>query len=108
LFGLATYSVTQRTKEIGIRKVLGASVASILLLLSKDYFRLILIAFLVAIPVANYFITEWLNNFTYRISIQWWLFALPGVMVLLIALFSVSAQTWKAAQRNPVDSLRYE
>ena len=108
LFGLATYSVTQRTKEIGIRKVLGASVASILILLSKDYFRLILIAFAVAIPVANYFITEWLNNFAYRIEVQWWLYALPGILVLLIALFSVSGQTWKAARRNPVDSLRYE
>ena len=108
LLGLAIFTTEQRTKEIGIRKVLGASVASILMLLSKDYFMLILIAFLVAIPVANYFITEWLKNFAYRIEIQWWLFALPGVLVLLIALFSVSGQTWKAARKNPVDSLRYE
>src|SRR5690606_29338394 len=108
LLGLAIFTTEQRTKEIGIRKVLGASVASILMLLSKDYFRLILIAFIVAIPVANYFITEWLNNFAYRIDIQWWLFALPAVLVLLIALFSVSGQTWKAARRNPVDRLRYE
>jgi len=108
LFGLATFTVTKRTKEIGIRKVLGASVASILMLLSKDYIKLILISFAIAIPVANYFITEWLNNFAFKIKIGWWLIALPGILVLLIALLSVSSQSWKAAKRNPVDSLRYE
>ncbi len=108
LFGLATFTVTKRTKEIGIRKVLGASVASILLLLSKDYIKLILISFAIAIPVANYFITEWLNNFAFKIEIRWWLYALPGIMVLLIALLAVSSQSWKAARKNPVDSLRYE
>ncbi len=108
LLGLSAFSTNARTKEIGIRKVLGASVSSVLLLLSKDYIKLILIALLIAIPVANYFIAEWLQSFAYRIEIQWWLFALPGVLVLLIALLSVSGQTLKAARQNPVDSLRSE
>ena len=108
LFGLASYTAVQRTKEIGIRKVLGASVMSILVLLSKEYIKLILIAFVIAIPVANYFFSEWLENFAYRTTISWWLFALPGVLVLVIALLSVGGQTIKAARKNPVDSLRYE
>jgi putative ABC transport system permease protein len=70
--------------------------------------KLMLIAFLIAIPIANYFISEWLQNFAYRIEISWWLFGIPGVMVLLIAALSVSSQTLKAAIKNPVDSLRYE
>ena len=108
LYGLVSFTAAQKTKEIGIRKVLGASVSSILFLLSKDYIKLILIALLIAVPVANYFITEWLQGFAYRIAIEWWLFALPGALVLLIALLSVSGQTLKAARQNPVDSLRSE
>ncbi|WPP50208.1 ABC transporter permease [Catalinimonas niigatensis] len=108
LIGVMGLTVAKRTKEIGIRKVLGASVSSLLLLLSRDYIKLILIAFGVAIPIANYCITEWLQNFAYRIEVQWWLFAIPGIVILLIAAISVSSQTFKAAKRNPVDSLRYE
>nr|WKN37475.1 ABC transporter permease [Tunicatimonas sp. TK19036] len=108
LLALSAYTVLQRSKEIGVRKVLGASVGSILMLLSKEYIKLILIAFAVAIPLTNYFMREWLDTFAFRISIHWWLFALPGMMVLFIALLSVSSQSWKAARRNPVDSLRYE
>ena len=108
LFGLASYTTMKRTQEISIRKVLGASVSNILLLLSKDYIKLILIALLIAIPIANYFVTEWLQGFAYRVEIKWWLFALPGALVLLIALLSVSGQTLKAARQNPVDSLRSE
>ena len=108
LFAIAAHTVETRTKEIGIRKVLGASVSSILLLLSKDYIRLILIASAIAIPVANYFITDWLESFAYKIEISWWMFAVPGLLVLLIALFSVMGQTWKAARANPVESLRNE
>jgi putative ABC transport system permease protein len=108
LIGVMGMTVAGRTKEIGIRKVLGASVSNLLLLLGRDYIKLILIAFLIGIPVANYFISEWLQNFAYRIEIQWWLFAIPGVLIFLIAIFSVGRITWKAAHKNPVDSLRYE
>src|SRR5690606_18781688 len=108
LFGIAAFTAVQRTKEIGIRKVLGASVSSILVLLSKDFVTLILIAFILAIPVANYFMSEWLQNFAYRIEISWWMFAISGLLVWLIALLSVSGQTLKAARQNPVDSLRNE
>ncbi|SDJ84651.1 putative ABC transport system permease protein [Catalinimonas alkaloidigena] len=108
LLGLASYTALQRTKEIGIRKVLGASVAGILVLLSKDYLRLLLIAFVVAVPVANYFITEWLQSYPYQIPLSIWLFAVPGIGVLLMALLTIGAQSMRAAQTNPVDSLRQE
>ncbi|MEM1136786.1 MAG: ABC transporter permease [Bacteroidota bacterium] len=108
LIGLSTFITVQRTKEIGLRKVLGASVAGILFLLSKDYIKLVLIAFLMAVPIANYFISELLKEFAYRIELQWWLFALPGVVVLSIALLAVTGQSFKAAKANPVDSLRSE
>lgn len=108
LFGLASYTVTQRIKEIGIRKVMGASVSSILLLLFEDYIKLITIALIVAIPIANYFITEWLNNFAYKTEIKWWFFALPILGLMFIALLSVSQRAFQAAAHNPVDSLRYE
>ena len=108
LLGLSTFSTAQRVKEIGIRKVLGASVTGILVLLSKEYIKLTFLAFVIAIPVANYFATEWLNHFAYRTEVHWWIFALSGMLVLLVALLSVTGQTWKAAQTNPVDSLRNE
>ncbi len=108
LLGLAIFTTEQRTKEVGIRKVLGASASSILFLLSKGYIKLLLIAYVIAIPVANYFISDWLQGFAYRIEIRWWLFAVPGILVLLIALLAVGSQTLQAARRNPVDSLRYE
>lgn len=108
LYGLTMFTVNQKVKEIGIRKVLGASVSSVLLLLSGSYLRLIGIAFILAVPLANYIFSEWLQNFAYRIEISWWLFAIPGIVVLLIATVSVSTQTLKAARQNPVDSLRYE
>ncbi len=108
LLGLSSYTSIQRTKEIGIRKALGASVSHIIFLLTKSYFRLILIALLIAVPVANYAMSEWLNQFASRIGIQWWLFAIPGLLVVLIALLAVSGQTLKSARANPVESLRYE
>ena len=98
LVGVMGLTVARRTKEIGIRKVLGASVCSLLLLLSKDYVKLILIAFVIAIPIANYCITEWLQSFAYRIEIQWWLFALPGILILAMVMLAVGTQTLKAAQ----------
>ena len=108
LFGLASFTAERRTKEIGIRKTLGATVSGILLLLSKDYVKLILIATVVAVPVANYFIQDWLGSFAYRIDLSWWLFLIPALVILLVALLSVSFQSVRAAVRNPVDSLRYE
>ena len=108
LFGLASHTAIRRTKEIGIRKVMGASVLSVLILLSQEYIKLTAVALIIAIPVANYFFSEWLSNFAYRTPIQGWMFAVSATLVLLIALLSVSAQTLRAARRNPVDSLRDE
>ncbi|WP_020531518.1 ABC transporter permease [Flexithrix dorotheae] len=108
LTGLTAYSASLKTKEIGIRKVLGAKVSSILLMLSEEYFKLIVLAFIIALPVANYILTEWLKNFAYKIDITWWLFALPGIIVLTIALISVLGQSMKAALTNPTKSLRNE
>ncbi|WPP50207.1 ABC transporter permease [Catalinimonas niigatensis] len=108
LFGLTAYTVAQRSKEIGIRKVLGASLGSIVFLLSKDYLKLITLAFVVAVPVANYFLREWLQSFAYHIPMIWWMYTLPGVLVLIIALLAVSGQSLKAASANPVESLKDE
>jgi putative ABC transport system permease protein len=108
LFGLAAFTAEQRTKEIGIRKVLGASVNGIIALLSKDFVKLVLLANLVAWPVAYFAMSKWLQDFAYRIDLGWRVFALAGGLALLIALLTVSAQAVKAALANPVNSLRYE
>lgn len=108
LFGLATYMAEQRTKEIGIRKVLGASVGGVIQLLSKDFVRLVFISFVIAVPVAWYVMSKWLNDFAYRINIAWWIFALAGGFALFIALVTVSAQAIRAALANPIKSLRSE
>jgi putative ABC transport system permease protein len=108
LFGLTTYAAEQRIKEVGIRKVLGANVGSILSLLSKDFIKLVIIAAIIAIPIAWYFMNKWLQEFAYRISIGWWIFAVAGIVALLIAVFTVSFQAIKAAIANPVTSLRSE
>ena len=108
LFGLSSFSVAQRTKEIGIRKVLGASVAQILMMLSKEYVRLVLAASVLALPAAYYFLGRWLDNYAYGISLSWWFFLLPVILALAIAAVTVSYQAVKAAIRNPVEALRYE
>jgi putative ABC transport system permease protein len=108
LLGLASYSTLQRTKEIGIRKVLGASVTGIVNLLSKEFLQLILIAFAIATPVAWYLMDRWLKDFHYRISIPWWMFILSGVLAFMIALLTISFQAVKAAVMTPVKSLRAE
>jgi putative ABC transport system permease protein len=107
-FGLAAFTAEQRTKEIGIRKVLGASVARILFLLSTGYAKWIIFANLISWPIAYYAMSRWLQNFAYRTDINIWIFILSGAIALLIALLSVSYQSIKAATANPVDSLRYE
>ena len=108
LFAMITYIAERRTKEIGIRKILGASVTGIVGLLSHDFIRLVLIAFLIATPIAYYFMDQWLQDFAYRIELQWWVFALAGVVAISIALLTVSVQSVKAALANPVNSLRNE
>jgi putative ABC transport system permease protein len=108
LFGLASYSAERRVKEIGIRKVMGASVRHIVGLLSRHFIRLVLIANLIAWPLAWYVLNRWLQDYAYRIAISWWVFALAGVIALLIALLTVSMLAMKAAVANPVTSLRSE
>jgi putative ABC transport system permease protein len=108
LFGLSAFAAEQRTKEIGIRKVLGASVSGIIQMLSKDFLKLVLIATVIAFPVAWWAMTKWLEDFAYRIPIGWWIFLLAGGLALMIALVTVSFQAIKAALMNPVRSLRSE
>ncbi|GAB4027585.1 ABC transporter permease [Spirosoma gilvum] len=108
LFGLATFMAEQRTKEIGVRKVLGASVPSLVGLLSKDFLKLVAIAIVLASPVAWYAMNRWLQDFAYKIDIEWWMFAVAGVLAVGIALLTVSFQSIKAALMNPVKSLRAE
>jgi len=108
LFGLASYVAEQRTKEIGVRKVLGASVVSLWRLLSKDFVLLVVIALLIATPLAWYFMDGWLQKYTYRAELSWWIFAVSGAGALLITLLTVSYQSVKAALMNPVKSLRSE
>jgi putative ABC transport system permease protein len=108
LFGLAAFSAEQRSKEIGVRKVLGASVTGIVQLLSKDFVKLVLIALVIATPIAWWGMSKWLQAFEYRINISWWMFALAGALAMVIALITVSSQAIKAARMNPVKSLKAE
>lgn len=108
LFGLATHAASQRVKEIGIRKVLGASVSGIIGLLSKDFLKLVMVALLIASPIAAWFMNKWLNNFVFRIDIEWWVFAVAGIAAVSIAFLTVSYQSIRAALSNPINSLRNE
>lgn len=108
LFGLATFMAVRRTKEIGVRKVLGASVQNIALLLSKDFIKLVVLAIVIASPIAWWVANQWLQNFAYRIKVEWWMLAVAGLLVLVIALLTVSFQAIKTAITNPVKSLRTE
>ncbi|HRO72005.1 MAG TPA: FtsX-like permease family protein, partial [Chitinophagaceae bacterium] len=108
LFGLATYMAENRIKEIGVRKVLGASVANITTLLSIDFLKLVMISFLIACPVAWWMMVKWLQEYPYRVSIQWQVFVFAGLLSLLISILTVSYQSIKAAVANPVKSLRTE
>jgi putative ABC transport system permease protein len=108
LFGLATLTVVRRTKEIGIRKVLGASIANIVGLLSRDFVKLVIVAAVIAFPLAWWAMNSWLADFAYRVQVSWWVYVLAGVIALAIALATVSAQAIKAALSNPVKSLKTE
>ena len=108
LLGLSAYNVLQRAKEIGIRKVLGASIQNILFMLSKDFLKLILVALLLAVPVGWFIMHEWLQDFAYRISISWWVFVVAGLISLGIAVLVITMQALRAAVENPVKSLRTE
>jgi putative ABC transport system permease protein len=108
LFGLAAFSAEQRSKEIGVRKVLGASIAGVVRLLSLDFLRLVGIALVISIPVSWWAMHQWLQGFAYQVPIRWWMFALSGASALVIAFLTISLQTAKAARTNPVKTLRSE
>jgi putative ABC transport system permease protein len=108
LFGLVSFIANRKVKEIGIRKVNGAKVSEILTMLNKDFVKWVVIAFVIAAPIAYYAMNKWLENFAYKTNLSWWIFALAGLLALGIALLTVSWQSWRAATRNPVEALRYE
>jgi putative ABC transport system permease protein len=108
LFVIALYDTERRKKEIGIRKVNGAKILEVMATLNRDFVKWVAIAFTIATPIAYFAMNKWLENFAYKTSLSWWIFALAGVLALGIALFTVSWQSWKAATRNPVEALRYE
>ncbi len=108
IFAMSLFASQKRTKEIGIRKVNGAKISEILSMLNKDFIKWVAIAFVIATPIAYYAMNKWLENFAYKTSLSWWIFALAGLLVLGIALLTVSWQSWRAATRNPVEALRYE
>jgi putative ABC transport system permease protein len=108
LFGLARFSTETRVKEIGIRKTNGATQTNVVTLLSVDFAKNVLIAFILSSPIAWFFIDKWLNNFAFKTNISWLIFALSGLIALLTALFTVGGQSLKTARKNPVEALRYE
>lgn len=108
MVGLSVFLIERRTKEIGIRKINGASVSEVMAMLTKDFVKWVAIAFVIAIPIAYYAMHNWLENFAYKTELSWWIFALAGIIALGIAMISVSWQSWLAATRNPVEALRYE
>jgi putative ABC transport system permease protein len=108
MFIVAIYEVQRRKKEIGIRKVFGARIGEIMFMLNKDFVKLVIISIVIASPIAWYTIHKWLEDFAYKTELSWWIFALAGVLAIGIALLTVSWQSWRAASRNPVESLKYE
>ena len=108
LFALSAFMAEQRNKEIGIRKVLGATVSSITAMLSRDFVKLVIISIVIAAPIAYWIMTKWLQDFAYRISISWWMIAVAGLAAIMIALITISFQSIKAAIANPMKSLRTE
>jgi putative ABC transport system permease protein len=108
ILGLSTFMCQYRVKEIGIRKVNGAKISEMLAMLNRDFVKWVIIAFVIAVPLSWYAMNHWLESFVYKTHVSWWIFALAGLLALGIALLTVSWQSWRAATRNPVESLRYE
>jgi putative ABC transport system permease protein len=108
LLGLASNATRKRVKEIGIRKVNGARISEVMVMLNRDFVVWIVMAFVIATPIAYFAMSKWLENYAYKAELNWWIFALAGLLALGIALLTVSWQSWKAATRNPVEALRYE
>jgi putative ABC transport system permease protein len=108
ILGLSIYMGESRIKEIGIRKINGARISEVMTMFNIDLFKWIAIAFLIATPIAWFITNKWLENFAYKTTLSWWIFILAGLLALGIALLTVSWQSWRAATRNPVESLRYE
>lgn len=108
ILGMSVFSIDRRTKEIGLRKVAGAKSSEILLLLNMEFIKWVLVAFIIATPIAWYTMHNWLQNFVYKTELSWWIFLLAGIIAFGIALLTVTWQSWKAATRNPVEALRYE
>jgi len=108
LLSTSIFVAELRTREIGIRKVNGARISEILTMLNKDFIKRVAITFVIATPVAYYAMNKWLENFAYKTSLSWWIFALAGLLALGIALLTVSWQSWRAATKNPVEAWRYE
>ena len=108
IFSLASYSTARRKQEIGIRKINGATIRDILIMLNMDYLKWVLISFVISIPFAVYFTKQWLTNFAYRTNMNWWIIFLIGITTFLVSLLSVSWQCWKASRANPVDVIRSE
>jgi putative ABC transport system permease protein len=108
IYGLILFYLGQKRNEIGIRKINGARVAEVMIMLNKEFVRWVIIAFVISMPCAWYIMHKWLQNFAYKTDLSWWVFALAGLFALVITLLTVSWQVWKAATRNPVEALRYE
>ncbi|HEY4787153.1 MAG TPA: FtsX-like permease family protein, partial [Bacteroidales bacterium] len=108
LMGQIFQTCTTKIKEIGIRKINGAKISEVMIMLNKDFIKWIAIAFLIACPVAWYAMHKWLQNFAYKTELSWWVFVLAGAVAVAVALLTISWQSWRAATRNPIESLRYE
>jgi putative ABC transport system permease protein len=108
LLGLATFITVQRTKEIGIRKANGANMGDIITMLVIEFVKWVIYALVIAIPIAYIYLRQWLNNFSYKTNLSWWVFAIASILTLIIAFLSVIIQSYRASLRNPVESLRYE
>jgi putative ABC transport system permease protein len=108
MLGLTLMTLQRKVKEIGIRKIHGAGISDIVIMLNRDLVRWVLLSFVLSIPAAFWFMTRWLGNFAYKTSLDWWIFALAGSIALVITLLTVSVRSYRAANRNPVEALRYE